>query len=709
MLISDPRNDATPPAPEAGEFDVALVVVHGMGNAFTSQVLLEWAEPLLSRLDWLARDPLIGGGDDDHGVKVHESTLVGASPTITATVRFPRRRGPQGGPRIVPAGTPVDTAERHLAILEARWSESFVPMTRGEVFKWALPFLWRAIFRMLNLFVGTMVLVPWYTMRQHLKAPRETLLLPRPLNLIVDWVRIVVGTVFFVIVALFVIAVGVAGSLLLPLLSPLLLIPWFKNVAQGIIDGVVESIGDVATWKERPVRATAMRLVVRDALERARDLVGRHGEVHVLAHSQGAAVSTFTILEEIEPAEFKLRRLTTVGAAVVLLGQENWPGRSRPYHPVDSWMKLNRAAPPEERLAWENHWATWDPFSAGPIADRSADARARWRAAYFPEGATPPAGPEEHAVHNTSQPFLDHSLYYDNVPQVVEPTALHLLGDEYPHAPAAVAQLEDRLAVIGKKSLTLNMFAALVVAAIIPGLPAVSEALAAIVSWVTSVVGTIANAVVGFFGGTPAPVSGAGSWLLAPDGERLSTGGWILASVLLFALLVWVSQIVQRRIYRSRVWERCPYDAKAWLTLTTIPRAVYVVGAAVAAWLAIREWATADPQALSWIALALLIVSGFLVVEPRFAPAPVVVPAPDFGRATSTDATATQPPPAPALTRPTIGNLIKDDQYRAERDERSRRKLDPQTAWSRFWARRLYRWTAGPATVGPPATKAGAP
>ena len=111
MLIAPAAGSESAKAPDDGAFDVALVVVHGMGNAFTSQVLLEWAEPLLSRLDWLARDPLIGGGDDRHGVKVHESTLVGATPTITATVSFPRRRGPQGGRRIVPVGTPVETAQ----------------------------------------------------------------------------------------------------------------------------------------------------------------------------------------------------------------------------------------------------------------------------------------------------------------------------------------------------------------------------------------------------------------------------------------------------------------------------------------------------------------------------------------------------------------------------------------------------------------------
>ena len=256
-------------------------------------------------------------------------------------------------------------------------------------------------------------------------------------------------------------------------------------------------------------------------------------------------------------------------------------------------------------------------------------------------------------------------------------------------------------AVASTENSTLNMFAALVVAAIIPGLPAVSEALASLVRWVSAVVGSVASAVVGFFGGTAATDADGGSWLLSADGVRLSTGGWILASVLLFALLVWVSQRVQRRIYRSRVWERCPYDAKAWLTLTTVPRAVYVLGAAVAAWFAIREWATDDPQSLFWIAVALLVVSAFLVVEPRFAPAPVVVPAPDFRLAAATGAALTPPS---ALTRPTIGKLIKDDHYMEERDERSRRKLNPATSWSRFWARRLYRWTETPASAAPHVT-----
>ena len=51
----------------------------------------------------------------------------------------------------------------------------------------------------------------------------------------------------------------------------------------------------------RPVRASAMRLVVRDALALAKQLVG-DGDVHLFAHSQGAAVATFALFEELGKA-----------------------------------------------------------------------------------------------------------------------------------------------------------------------------------------------------------------------------------------------------------------------------------------------------------------------------------------------------------------------------------------------------------------------
>ena len=60
MQIAPEMGSASAGRPEPGEFDAALVVVHGMGNTYKSQILLEWAEPLLERMDWIARDRPLG-------------------------------------------------------------------------------------------------------------------------------------------------------------------------------------------------------------------------------------------------------------------------------------------------------------------------------------------------------------------------------------------------------------------------------------------------------------------------------------------------------------------------------------------------------------------------------------------------------------------------------------------------------------------------
>ena len=142
-----------------------------------------------------------------------------------------------------------------------------------------------------------------------------------------DLPRLIVGALAYVVVSVGVIVLGLVASVLLPLLSPLLLIPWVKDKAQSVIDGIVESIGDVAAWKQRPLRATAMRMVLRDALDRAARLVGvdpdiekahresglaprakqppgtNHPRVEVLAHSQGAAVAAYTLFGDgLSPA-----------------------------------------------------------------------------------------------------------------------------------------------------------------------------------------------------------------------------------------------------------------------------------------------------------------------------------------------------------------------------------------------------------------------
>ena len=676
MLIAQEAGSESAKAPEHGTFDVALVVVHGMGNAFKSQILLEWAEPILERMDWVARDRIIGA-DETHGVTIHDSDLSGDVPMVTATVRFPKRRDPKA------PDAPAETVERKVAILEARWSESFVPMTRAQVFRWAVPFMWRAITRTLDLFRNTMVVLSWLTLVHHLGAPRDTLLLPRTINFLVDVIRLIVSTAAFVVVWLFLVLLGVVLTPILPLLSPLLLIPWFKDVAQGVLDGLVESIGDVASWKERPVRASAMRLVVRDALARAKELVG-DGDVHLFAHSQGAAVATFALFEELEPSEFNVRRLTTVGAAVVLLGREKWQGRKDTYTPVKTWIERNREAAPEARVAWSNHWAIWDPFSAGPITDTKDAARRRWQAAYFPSPETVALGPEEHAVHNTSQPWLDHGVYYANTVQVVEPTVRHLLGPDFPTVSEPVDYIRNRLVVIDKKSLGLSTIAALVIAAILPGLSGASAFFAWFVQAVADGIGWVIGLVPGLDGSA---ASGSVAFLIDASSTppRLSTIGWIVASALVAALLIWLNQLMQKQTERSIVWDRCPLDVRTWLVLTAIPRAIYVLGAAVVVWFAILDWWEPQPDT-AWLVVAAVlvaIVAAFVIIEPRFSPAPRVVPEQE-----TLDGRATVLAPAERMR---LGVAIASDDYQRELAAR-RANLAPEGAWATWWAKHFHGW-----------------
>ena len=685
MRISELTEAGTAEEHADGSYDAALVLVHGMGAAYRSQILLEWAEPILARMDWMARDRIYGEIERP-GVQLDQSNLAGDEPVITATVRFPKRRTAE-----TPADAPDETVERKIAIVEARWSEAFVPLGRAQIFRWAAPFMWRAFLRMLRLFWATMVLVPWYTLVEHTRTKREYLVFPHPVTFVLDLVRVVLGFLLYVPIAVVILLLAVVLTPILPLISPLLLIPWFKDLAAGVIDSLAESIGDVTAWKETPVRASAMRLIVRDAVSRAKSLVG-DGDVHVFAHSQGAAVSTFALFEEMEPSEFNVRHLTTVGAAVTLLGRDQWRGRTDPYRPVENWIK-RRTAHPDNAVTWSNHWAIWDPFSAGPIADDPHRARARWRASYFPRLATDACGPEEHAVHNTSQPFLDHSMYFQNTLQVVEPTIRNLLGPDLPGPPPEVEYLENRLNVINKKSLGVNMIAAVVIAVLLPGITAASEFFASVI---TTIAGWFSWAGDLFNGADAAPDAAATVGFLHDQGQ-LTGWGWLIASGLIAALLIWLNQTLAGYTERTLVWDRCPLPVGVWLTVSSIPRFLYVAGAAVVVWFAFVQVVPLDAVGLVWAGVVVLAAAVFLFFEPRFAPVPVVVDA-------RTDAAEVHGVRAAALSPLTLHETRHSEAYRLHLKAR-REKLDPKGPWATSWAYLFHDWRpASPGQAGVGAT-----
>ncbi|MET0976970.1 MAG: hypothetical protein ABWX82_15015, partial [Leifsonia sp.] len=543
--------------------DVALVVVHGMGHSKQGETLLEWSEQILGRIDWMTKYAGVPRGPrptdtavpDGSGVTIIDSVLSGSgTPHIIADARW-----------LVDG----ELKRRRIAILEARWSESFMPMTRAQVFQWGVRFLWRTVLRMIWQFIRTLVLTPWFA--GFTRAPLDGQRLSTddrgtPQSL---WARLAavvlaaVGAVIALVISLFIVLLAIVMSVVLPLISPLMLIPAVHRALQGSVDALVDFVGDVGTYKERPLRAAAMRIVLRDRLVEAKGMLRKGGTITVLAHSQGAAISAKTIFAETDLEVIPVVHLHTVGAAIVLLGNERWKlsPRSDDYKPVRNWG----LAVPDVR--WTNYWAIWDPFAAGSIADSFKDRTTRWRGAYVRGAADHVPGPEERAVHNTSMPLTDHQSYSSNVLQVIDPVARQLLGASAPPLDTDQRRRDSTRVVVIRRMRGVNLIAAIVIAALAVTFPAFTDLVARVVQWVTALVASIVTAL------SPASDSTAdsdpGSSFLAAGGS-LTVIGMIVTAVALAALLIWVNSVFSVWAERNVVWEwDHPLPPSGWAFLVT--------------------------------------------------------------------------------------------------------------------------------------------
>jgi hypothetical protein len=167
-----------------------------------------------------------------------------------------------------------------------------------------------------------------------------------------------------------------------------------------------------------------------------------------------------------------------------------------------------------------------------------------------------------------------------------------------------------------------------------------------------------------------------------------------VASALLAALLIWLNQLMQKQTERSIVWDRCPLDVRTWLVLTAVPRAIYVAIAALVVWFAIRDWVEPPLEAgwLAFWAVVLIIVAAFVIAEPRFAPAPAIVPE----RRSLEEAPAIVAP----AERMSLGAAISSQEYLQELADR-RAALMPEGRWATWWARNFHGWqpVSDPAAV----------
>lgn len=586
--------------------DVALVVVHGMGRQQQGETLLEWAEPILGRIDWLTKHARgahldsVSADADELGVTIIDSVMNGAAtPHVLVNARW--------------RASATMIAERRIAIVEARWSESFVPMTRTDVFNWGAKFLWRSLTRMFLQFARTMVGIPLVTLKGRIGGTVSVGQALLAIPALVAGVALVAAS--FVVMA----ALGVLLTLILPLLSPLMLIPLVKKWVQAIVDVLVDFVGDVGTYRQKPLRAAAMRVVLHDALAHAATMIDQpNGELAVLAHSQGAAISAVALFHELDLSNLPVKRLATVGAAITLLGKTMWdtgPQRES-YKPIANWV---RNAP---GIQWDNYWAIWDPFAAGPIGDSFGARYRRWERCYR-EGATAQREddsvecryfPAEHAVHNTSLPFTDHQSYARNSVQVIEPIALELMGPGFVNETASTTGERNRRVVGIRRARGIMLIASIIIAALLP-----TQA------WFSTAIGVGIEGAKGVVLGILRGLQWDPELDIGPVYSSAESRFTLLGVVLLIALvaagLIWVSGFIAGHAERQVVWETTSGLYTYFLAELLFQAAILAAAAGLIAATAMETWPGTIVPIIAGLAVPLTLLMVHLGGVPISAPA----------------------------------------------------------------------------------------
>jgi hypothetical protein len=423
--------------------EVALVVVHGMGRQLKSETLLEWAEPLVQRIDWIARgflqeesrtslESTVPPAEDAMLAReiVFDSVdLTGDVPHVTMSVSYPYQKS---------------WHTLRLSITEAHWAESFVPLSRKEVFKWGNRFLGKSVGRVGDyLTLSVWLMVRWAAVWSPLGKLSLGLWINPLLRAIVVFVAALVAGAGIGLIWTALGLLWIVGQVFLVLAGPLLIFPLFKSFLDNIVALLVDFIGDVPIWTSKPVRAAALRERIRSVINRASEppsALSRKPRVVVVAHSEGAAITAETLFSSNNAEQNpSVAVFISVGAGITLLGpsgsgrsnEDTVPGSRPLVNLVDEWATASR------RTRWYNFWGMWDPVPSGPISIDSAARMRRWEESQV-LGAAPTDrslrskgtdfGPEEHPVHNTGLALTDHQTYARNIAQVVDPIARLVMG-----------------------------------------------------------------------------------------------------------------------------------------------------------------------------------------------------------------------------------------------------------------------------------------
>jgi len=439
--------------------DVSVIVVHGIGQQLRGATLLQWAEPLYQRMNYLSRSK------DLAGASVRYASLLEDEPSqVFIDVQIEKDK------------------YRSIRVTEARWAESFLEAKQDAVLRWSAMFsiraawrvarhIWRQSYRELWLLPLALIALLFSKLWASHPVPSGALIGLAVVFIFqnVSWLALCIGWALSFIPVL----------LVLSLLSIVVRLPVVGAWLVPTVNRYTAIIGDATVWMTSPIRAAAIRDVVRRKIRTEKEWAGR---IVLLSHSQGAVISARAVLASDTPEDCNVDMMITIGGANSLLLREEKRGNKKdehPFRPVAEWAK-------KTKTRWIDFWAVYDPVSSGPAGDSDSDVKQRlneptlvaeyirsragfradntafnrfweksairrsFRLSFRRRGrirlrkerqirnepdvaldVPGPIGPEERQVSNQGSFLRDHTTYTENGIQVIDPIARILLGSRF--------------------------------------------------------------------------------------------------------------------------------------------------------------------------------------------------------------------------------------------------------------------------------------
>ena len=336
---------------------VAVVFIHGVGEQERGDTLMNFASPIVRWMTSRLADKFV--------------TQFGTSePKLES---YPR----EGGRR---AYSRLTVGDHRFELTEAHWATAFRPLPNDLLIRWAfwfLPLMW------------------WWNLTHFVRD-----ILAHPGCRRIGWWHTIYDFVHALLLAVIFIPGVLLGILLIALLwltdsipLPNVIPNAVASALKGVMNFIVEGIGDIAAYMEDPARRDAIRQVVEDILGEYQSN-SSCSKILVLAHSQGTVVA-YDVLSGAPQTFNKCDTLINIGSVL---------------SPVQRMYRDHRVFQSrlQQPLRWIFMYARYDPGPGGPLSD--------W---FQPEPDSQDVDPLQILVDNRDTIIEDHVTYSTNYGQVI--------------------------------------------------------------------------------------------------------------------------------------------------------------------------------------------------------------------------------------------------------------------------------------------------